>query len=236
MTTGGAGKDPKLLVSEGATDFERRWLSAARAEEPPPELVARIEHALGIGAVVAAPAQPLQSGPVVAAKGGASALRIAALSALGVGGAVGLVLLLTRHAPTPPVPAERPAATEVAPVELAPGGAGVANAPATAPREIGPDTTPPIAGPGALGDEIALIDAARAALAAGAPAEALSLLDRYRARHPHGMLLPEALAMRIEAIDRGGDHARARALARAFLNEYPHSPLAQRLAHLADPK
>jgi hypothetical protein len=46
------------------------------------------------------------------------------------------------------------------------------------------------------------------------------------------MLRPEALAMRIEAIDRGGDHARARALARAFLAEYPSSPLAQRVAQL----
>ena len=84
-------------------------------------------------------------------------------------------------------------------------------------------------------DEIALIDGARAALAAGSPGEALSLLERYRARHPHGMLLPEALAMRIEAIDRGGEHARARALARAFLAEYPNSPLAQRVAHIGAP-
>ena len=67
------------------------------------------------------------------------------------------------------------------------------------------------------------------------PSKALSLLERYRARHPHGMLLPEALAMRIEAIDRGGEHARARALARAFLTEYPNSPLAQRVAHLGAP-
>jgi len=30
------------------TEFEQRWLSAARAEEPPPEVVSRIERALGI--------------------------------------------------------------------------------------------------------------------------------------------------------------------------------------------
>lgn len=78
-------------------------------------------------------------------------------------------------------------------------------------------------------DEIALIDGARTALGAGAPTQALSLLDRYRARHPHGVLLPEALAMRIEAIDRTGDHG----LARAFLANYPRSPLAQRIARFA---
>ena len=109
-------------------------------------------------------------------------------------------------------------------------------APAIAPAPDAPaaDRRPP-SGTGALRDEIALIDGARAALAAGSPGEALSLLERYRARHPHGMLLPEALAMRIEAIDRGGEHARARALARAFLAEYPNSPLAQRVAHIGAP-
>ena len=49
------------------------------------------------------------------------------------------------------------------------------------------------------------------------------------------MLLPEALAMRIEAIDRSGDHERARALARSFVAEHPQSPLAPRLARLAAP-
>ena len=52
--SGDAMKDPKLLGQEGATDFERRWLSAARAEEPPPELVNRIERALGLGSGAAA--------------------------------------------------------------------------------------------------------------------------------------------------------------------------------------
>ena len=229
-------KDPKLLGQEGATDFERRWLSAARAEEPPPELVNRIERALGLGPGAAAPQAPREPQaprvPAATAKGGLSALRIAGLSALGVGGAVGLVLLLTRATPpTPPVD-RPPPIVESAPIVTAPPSA----APAIAPAPDAPtaDRRPP-SKTGALGDEIALIDGARAALAAGSPGQALSLLERYRARHPHGMLLPEALAMRIEAIDRGGEHARARALGRAFLTEYPNSPLAQRVAHLGAP-
>jgi hypothetical protein len=220
-------KDPKLLAQEGATDFERRWLSAARAEEPPPELVNRIERALGLGSGAAAP-----QAPTAAAKGGLSALRIAGLSALGVGGAVGLVLLLTRPTPSAPPVDRPPPVVEGAPTATAPPIAAPAIAPA-------PDAPPadrrPSSGTGALRDEIALIDGARAALAAGAPGQALSLLERYRARHPHGMLLPEALAMRIEAIDRGGEHARARALARAFLAGYPNSPLAQRVVHIGAP-
>ena len=39
--------------------------------------------------------------------------------------------------------------------------------------------------------------------------------------------------MRIEAIDRSGEHERARVLARSFIAENPNSPLAQRLARLA---
>ena len=50
-------RDPRPLTEEGATDFERRLLSSARAEEPPPEMVRQLERALGIaaGAAVAAP-------------------------------------------------------------------------------------------------------------------------------------------------------------------------------------
>jgi len=226
-------KDPKSILGGDATDFEQRWLAAARAEEPPPEVVLRIERALGLAtgapAIPAAPAKATTgaTAATAAAKGGLSALRIAGFSVLGVGGAIGLVLLLSRSAPHAPV-ADRPPAPEIA-------------APANPPMAAPP---PPLPAPsvergraaapaaGTLHDEITLIDRARAALAAGSPAQALSLLERYRARHPHGMLLPEALAMRVEAIDRAGDHDRARALARAFLAQYPNSPLAQRVAHI----
>src|SRR4249919_921953 len=118
-------KDPKLLGQEGATDFERRWLSAARAEEPPPELVNRIERALGLGSGAAA-----TQAPTAVAKGGLSALRIAGLSALGVGGAVGLVLLLMRPTPST-LPVDRPPPiVESAPMVTAPPIAAPAIAPA----------------------------------------------------------------------------------------------------------
>ncbi|HMF41159.1 MAG TPA: hypothetical protein VKQ32_10705 [Polyangia bacterium] len=212
-------KDPKLLGDEGATDFERRWLSAARAEEPPPEVVSRIERALGIGAGAVPASVPADNtATATVAKGGLSALRIAGLSALGAGGVVGLALLLSRPAPAPPPVVAPPRAVE------------------TAPAVATPPVQAPAAAASVLRDEIALIDGARAALAAGSPAQALTLLKVYLERHPHGTLLPEALAMRVEAIDRTGDHARARALARAFLADYPNSPLAQRLGRLGRPE
>src|SRR6476620_4566070 len=219
-------KDPEdLLVSEGATDFERRWLSAARAEEPPPEVVDRIERALGLGAAAGALPAKSAAGPAAAKgglKGGLSALRIAGLSALGVGGAVGLVLLLSRpshHTSSAPPAVERPPIVEPAP---AGGGTAIERHDPPAATSATAEGNPALAATGALRDEIALIDGARAALAAGSPVQALALLERYRARHPRGMLLPEALAMRIEALDRSGEHARARSLARAYLAEYPY--------------
>ncbi|HEY7371938.1 MAG TPA: hypothetical protein VIF57_07140, partial [Polyangia bacterium] len=202
-----------------------------RAEEPPPEVVQRIERALGISVGGAAIPAARAEAPAVArgtTARGLSALRLTALSALGVGGAVGLVLLLARPAAPPPAPELRPPAPEIAP---AAGGAPSLPAPGSGADE-GAAAAPVTGG---MRDEIALIDGARAALGAGAPARALSLLDRYRARHPRGVLLPEALAMRVEAIDRTGDHRRARALARAFLADYPQSPLAQRVARFATP-
>jgi len=218
-------KDPKPMFEGGGTELERRWLSEARTEEPPPEVVRRIERALGIAPGPAvAPAAPRVEAAASAGKGA----LVASLAALGVGGAIGLVLLLTRAAPPPAHDAK-----------LTPESAA---APTVAPATGGPshrasdDVAPAALATGALRDEISLIDGARAALAAGSPAEALALLDRYRARHPRGMLLPEALAMRIEAIDRSGDHQRARALARSFIAEHPHSPLAPRLARLAAPQ
>jgi hypothetical protein len=218
-------KDPKPMFRGGGTDVERRWLSEARAEEPPPEVVRRIESALGIAPGPAvAPAAPRVE---VAASAGKGAI-VASLAALGVGGAIGLVLLLTRAAP--------PAAHDAKVTPENPAAPAVAPGPGGPPRGASDDIAPAAPAAGALRDEISLIDGARAALAAGSPAEALTLLDRYRVRHPRGMLLPEALAMRIEAIDRSGDHARARALARSFLAEHPQSPLAPRLARLAVPE
>jgi hypothetical protein len=233
-------KDPKLLVNEGATDFERRWLSSARAEELPPEVVGRIERALGLGtgaaaaaaAAAAATAAPPAKAATAAAAGSLAALRIAGLSALGVGGTVGLVLLLAH--PSPPTPtADRPPPARSS---AAPGAPAIGASPAMVTPPAATAEKPTAAAGGALRDEIALIDGARAALAGGSTAQALALLERYRAHHPRGMLLPEALALHIEAIDRSGEHARARALARAFLAEYPQSPLAQRLAHLGAPE
>jgi TolA-binding protein len=86
---------------------------------------------------------------------------------------------------------------------------------------------------GDLRDQIALLDAARGAVKAGATDRALVLLRRYETNFPGGAFRPEALALRIEALDAGGRDAEAQALARDFLARYPQSPVADRVARIA---
>ena len=89
---------------------------------------------------------------------------------------------------------------------------------------------------GDLRDQIALIDAARAAVTGGSSERALVLLRRYDSSYPGGAFRPEALALRIEALDQDGRRAEAQALARDFLARYPHSPVAERVARVAAAK
>lgn len=82
---------------------------------------------------------------------------------------------------------------------------------------------------GALAAEIAWIDAARRALAAGDAAGALSQLDAYERTRSLGVLDREAALLRIDALQRQGELARARAVAARYLNTFPEDPRAPRL-------
>jgi outer membrane protein assembly factor BamD (BamD/ComL family) len=79
-----------------------------------------------------------------------------------------------------------------------------------------------------LAEEVAALDRVRR-LAAADPEQALRLLDEYDQRFPGGDLAPEALVLRIEALVRGGERARAETLARSFLSNHPRSPHAKRI-------
>jgi hypothetical protein len=84
--------------------------------------------------------------------------------------------------------------------------------------------------------EIALLDAARTAVAEGADARALALLRRYDTRYPTGTFRPESTALRIEALARLGQTQEARALGADFLAAHPDSPVAARVRRaLAEP-
>ena len=88
------------------------------------------------------------------------------------------------------------------------------------------------AAPRTLGDQIALVDAVRAAVAAHSGDRALTLAREYDTRFPQGSFGPEAAALRIEALVELGRIAEARALAAPFVSEHQGSPLADRVARL----
>jgi outer membrane protein assembly factor BamD (BamD/ComL family) len=84
-----------------------------------------------------------------------------------------------------------------------------------------------------LAEQIALIDAARVALAGGSAERALTGVRQYQARYPKGTFRPEAAAIKIEALVKLGRAGEARTLAERFLVAHGPSPLADRVARLA---
>jgi hypothetical protein len=83
-----------------------------------------------------------------------------------------------------------------------------------------------------LAEEVRLLDVARAALAAHAPAQALAAVDRYGAEFPSGILGAESTVVRIQSLLQVGNEAEANTLAHRFLSANPDSPLAARVRAL----
>jgi len=84
----------------------------------------------------------------------------------------------------------------------------------------------------ALRDEVALLDQARAALASGNTAAALSALDRHKREFPRGFLSSEAEVLRVEALVKAGRTAEARAQGERLLSREPNGPQAKRVRSL----
>ena len=106
-----------------------------------------------------------------------------------------------------------------------------------------PDPPPPL--PAASGSaktggkkgpasEASTIEAARSALANGESAKALVILDAHDRDFAPGLMNPDSTVLRIEALARTGEDARAKQLAEGFLADFPHSPLAARVRGLLD--
>ncbi len=109
-------------------------------------------------------------------------------------------------APVPPLEAVRPAERRRRPMRMAPSDS--------------------------LGQEMQLLDSARQALGHRDSTAALRLLDRYREQFRSGVLHPESVALRIEALLVRGDRAQASELADRFTAQYPQSPLRARIERL----
>jgi hypothetical protein len=213
---------------------------AAPAVAAAPKVIVEAGPAASVGAVRAAAA----SSPVGAVTL-PLVLKAVGLGSLVVAGAVVVNLWMSRPARPPAMGPGAPAPLIVPAPEPVPAPAATAAPQALAPAAVvAPPRAPAIAatsdarrvhtGASALRGEIALIDGARAALAGGSPARAIQILAQHDARYPRGVLVPEAQALRIEALMASGQRRRARSLARAFLAAHPSSPLAERIARVRD--
>lgn len=248
------------LVPDDPTPLEKILLDASRAELPSEEHKTKLRAALGIGLPLSVPpppvstttpVQPAPAAPVASSPTAAPAAAVAANSgaalkvALGVGAlalAGAFAFLRTGDAP-PPAPAKAPVAAKA--VEAAP--APAAPALQEAPPEVSP--LPPVeqAAPARggrsdssasaaedLSEQIKMIEAARAGVAAGDPQAALKALNAYGAKFPRGSFGQEATVLRIRAVDQSGDSARATAMAKSFVSRFPNSPHVARLKPIAE--
>jgi hypothetical protein len=251
--------DPQRLLDEGG-ELEVAVLRAARDDVAPPHLQRRVHAALGLGAGIVAAgtvATTATAAATPAAKGAVTVAWIGAAKWIGVGivaaaaTAGTAVYVRTRPAETASQPAavasaahtataavHAPAAGAEIPVAAAPAPSAStpnpASAPAPTPTSISGSTSPPAATASDLTDELASLDAARAALDAGDTALALQQIDRHDRDFARGQLAPEALALRIEVYAKRGDRPKVEELAGAFLARYPNHTQARRVRSILE--
>ena len=238
------------LVPDDPTPLEKLLLDASRAERPSNDQKARMRALLGIGLPLSGPfaapppAAHAQVASRTAAGLGKSATLAKAALGLGVVALIGAFVLTRQDDVTPPVATVKPAAAPVvvaAPVVEAPQEAAPAvsplppvEEPALAPTAHAARTDASAAANADLGEQIRLIEAARAGVAAHDAKAATAALDTYAAKFPRGSFGQEAMVLRIRAIDQSGDSARATALAKSFVARFPSSPHVARLKPIAE--
>jgi len=236
--------DLERMDESWPTDAERALLRAGANEAPPRRALRRTL------AAVAASGTVLGAGTPAAGAAMAASLtwKVVALSGLVVGIGVGAMRWHSHatHGTAVPATAEpAPHAIVGAPLEA------VAQAPPSAMREVEPavdsrtsapspvaihpaksSASPKTSAAADLPAEVAALDAARQALAAGNAGDALRRIGLYERDFPGGVLREEATVLRIEALLRRGDRAGARALATRFLAMAPSSTHATRIRSL----
>ncbi len=248
--------DPVRLLDDEASSYEANLLRAWEDEKPDPAARARVLAALGVGTALPIGATAATNGAAKAAasiapKAGGVALSLTTkallVTTLLAGTAIGVNHFRAHEAPTPAKAAPRAVTTAEAPAALAPPAASAA--PPSLAVEALPvatidpsrtarhhaDPAPSSAPPPALAQQIAELDRARGALAAGDAPGAERLALACERRFPDGALRQEAEVVRIDAIARQGDADRARRAAESFLAKYPGSPHAAHVRTFASP-
>jgi hypothetical protein len=231
---------PDPLLAAGATDFERRILDAGAHEDPSAEASKRMALALGISAGVATVAVTGKVAAAAAAKTAAGATSVVVWPWISIG-VLGLVvtgaLVGSRHWKSSERDVRRASASATLPAPAAPPAPATPEATPvkTAPSEVASPAPARRARPSAddLREQIALIDAARAALTADAAERTLQLVRRYHDKFASGAFRPEAAALKIEALVALGRRAEAKTLAETFVAEHRGTALADRVASIA---
>lgn len=244
---------PERLGSAGGTGLEQRLLRAATNERPTRELSERMARGIGVAlpTIGAGGAVSLTAKSTAAAKAAVSSSSFLPWISGGLAAALavgGLVALQSNAAPDGAPALRAPSSTAL---KAAPELAAPPLLPATDPPT---DASPPIADdaatkrPGSppsqrsrtsataseLAEQVALVDAARAALGSGRAEHALGIVYEYQATYPRGTFRPEVAAIKIEALLKLGRKAEARASAERFATAYGPGPLAERVRRLAD--
>jgi hypothetical protein len=228
-------KEPRRLLSHGATDFERQLLRAVVNERPSALLRSRMQRGLGL-------VGPLAWASNVKAMFASAASKLSGTMVLGglvVVGAVTAVAVIpgsntepvasgshversvedrTAPAALPSEPAQERATSlsEPAVRTSPPVPAVVAPVASAEPPQVGPEGAPSetkaaaeledAEGDGQLREEIALIDAARAALQTGDRERARERLQVYHERFPDGILRREAKVLSRRAEPKRAKH------------------------------
>jgi len=239
---------PQRLLEQDATDFERRMLAAVLDKRPSPAASARMAKALGVTVATVATASATATAGTTLVAGAVAKVPVAAGAAVWPwisAGVLGLVVAgtvvatRTPHgspngtAPTSAL-STQPARSVAVGGELPQPISDVNErppAPAASSRRSRVTTTPTTTG--ALTEQTAVIDAARAAVAGRSDRRALEILRRYQERYPAGLFRPEAAALKVEALMHLGRDGEARALAERFVAEHRGTLLAARVAEIA---
>lgn len=237
----------RRLLDREDLPLARALIAATKEDTPSPQSTARMLEALGVatGTVVVAGAASKEIG-ALAGKGAFAASKwilllstaVAATAAIAVFARPSRVdppaaIASVTPAPSPPVSVEVPSAIVEVP---APAPSIVPKPTTTIHKSVtsnAPTSTPKVAPP-SLKDAVALIDAARAALAAHHPDETLAALNRHDAELPSSPLGPESTVLRAEALFMRGDHEAARSLARRIVEQMPGTANARRAQKVLD--
>lgn len=236
--------DPKrLFIDADEGSLERSLLDAWTADGPSQAAREKTLAALGLataGSVVGTTAASASIAPK-AVLATAGLMKWFGLLILALGLSAGVFVFLKRDRVAQPlISISAPTTSAIAP-SAAPSTTVVTMNLDSLPQDV-PTATPsarvhsahpaPRPADSSLSPQIALLDRARAALAAGDASRAENLAERYEGDFPNGAFTQEAEVLRVEALIGEGRRDDATTVGKHFLDAHPTSPHAPHLREI----